>query len=286
MSSAFPLDRYLDASRTLALDEFDWSLAASHPVSKDVERAVVYMLRIEGQTLFYVRDLLNTRTAYLPEVASFLSVWLYEEERHSRMFKRFLKERGIELAHDDHALVRKAARQGLREIIEAAATRWLARTTDHFVAVHMIWGALQELSTLHAYERLGRRSAHPLLQDLCHRIAKDERRHFAFYYKMAERLLAAPAAQRLSRFLLERWWQPVGMGVHAEEHVHFMVDWFYGDADGRETYEKMDATIDKLPGLTGMHLYARAVNRARAAVARGKARGSRFEDWVYEPVLP
>jgi rubrerythrin len=286
MAPAFPLDRYLDASRTLALDEFDWTLASSHTLSKDVERALVYMLRIEGQTLFYVRDLLNTRTAYIPEVSSFLSVWLYEEERHSRMFKRFLRERGIRLAFDDHALVRKAAGRGIRERFEATAARWLARTTDHFVAVHMIWGATQELSTLHAYERVAKRCDHPLLRDLCQRIVKDERRHFAFYYNMAERLLAPPAAQRLARFLLERWWQPVGMGVHAEDHVHFMVDWFYGDAEGRETLCKMDAIVDKLPGLAGLHLYERAIGRAKQAVQRGKARGSRFEDWVYEPILP
>jgi rubrerythrin len=284
MAQAFPLDRYLDASRTLALDEFDWSLANKHPLAKDVERALVYMLRIEGQTLFYARDLLNTRTAYLPEVSSFLSVWLYEEERHSRMFKRFLKERGVHLAPDDHAIVRKASSRGVREWLEATAARWFARTTRHFVAVHMVWGATQELSTLHAYERVAARCNHPLLRDLCQRIAKDERRHFAFYFNMAERLLAPRAAQELTRFVLEHWWQPVGMGVHAPHHVHYMVDWFYGDAEDR--VRLMDQTIEKLPGLAGMRLYERATQRAKDAVARGKAKGSRFEDWVYEPVLP
>jgi rubrerythrin len=284
MAESFPLDRYLDASRTLALDEFDWSLATKYPLAKDVERALVYMLRIEAQTLFYVRDLLNTRTAYLPEVSSFLTAWLYEEERHSRMFRRFLKERGVHLADDDRAIVRKASSHGVREWFEATAARWLARTTEHFVAVHMIWGATQELSTLHAYERVAARCNHPLLSELCQRIAKDERRHFAFYFNMAERLLEPRAAQHLSRFILDRWWQPVGMGVHASQHVHFMVDWFYGDAE--EKVRQMDTTIDRLPGFAGLRLYERAVARAKEAVARGKAKGSRFEDWVYEPVLP
>jgi len=58
----FPIDRYLDASRTLSVDDYDWTQARAHPVPVDVERALVYMLRIEAQTLFYVRDLLNTRT--------------------------------------------------------------------------------------------------------------------------------------------------------------------------------------------------------------------------------
>src|SRR5580693_2796835 len=93
----FPLDRYLDASRTLSVDDHDWAQARAYPLAPEIERALVYMLRIEAQTLFYVRDLLNTRTAYLPDIASFLAVWLYEEERHSRLFKRFLRERGIEV---------------------------------------------------------------------------------------------------------------------------------------------------------------------------------------------
>jgi rubrerythrin len=284
MAQAFPLDRYLDASRTLALDEFDWSLASKYPLAKDVERALVYMLRIEAQTVFYARDLLNTRTAYLPEVSSFLTAWLYEEERHSRIFKRFLAERGVRLAADDRTIVRRASARGAREWLEATAARWVARTTKHFVAVHMVWGATQELSTLHAYERVAERCDHPLLVDLCQRIAKDERRHFAFYYNMAERLLEPRAAQTLTRFVLERWWEPVGMGVHAPEHVHFMVDWFYGEAEDK--IRQMDRTIEKLPGLGGMRIYERALTRARDAVARGKARGSRFEDWVYEPILP
>jgi rubrerythrin len=219
---AFPLDRYLDASRTLSLEDYDWSLATKHPLSREIERVMVYMLRIEGQTLFYVRDLLNTRTAYIPEVSSFLTVWLYEEERHSRIFKRFLRERGIDLPRDDHAQVREASRGGIRERFEALGARWMARMTEHFVAVHMIWGVTQELSTLHAYRRLAERCGHPLLRELCLAITKDERRHYAFYANMAERYLQPRPAQVLTRFLLERWWQPVGMGVHAPDHVHFM----------------------------------------------------------------
>src|SRR5215831_14500175 len=102
---------------------------------------MVYMLRIEAQTLFYVRDLLNTRTAFIPDISSFLTVWLYEEERHSRIFKRFLRERGIVIPETDRGEVRDASMVGLREWVEAFAAKWMARATHHFVAVHMTWGA-------------------------------------------------------------------------------------------------------------------------------------------------
>jgi rubrerythrin len=280
----FSLERYLNASRTLSVDEYPWQDAKRHPLSREIERVMVYMLRIEAQTLFYVRDLLNTKTAYIPEVSSFLTVWLYEEERHSRIFRRFLRERGIELPRDDHAQVREASIAGIRERFEALGAKWMARATKHFVAVHMIWGATQELSTLHAYRRLAERCGHPFLRDLCLSIAKDERRHYAFYANMAERSLQAPAAQRLTRFLLQTWWQPVGMGVHARDHVHYMVNWFYGDAQGMRIAREMDAQVDKLPGLAGLRLYTRAVERSKRIVAERTQRGLSFDDWVPVPV--
>ncbi len=280
----FPIDKYLDASRTLSLDEYDWPRARTGDLPPDVERALVYMLRIEAQTLFYVRDLLNTRTAYVPDVASFLAVWLYEEERHSRLFTRFLRERGIEVPRDDRERVRRASIAGLREWVEATGARWVARLTDHFVAVHMVWGATQELSTIHAYERLGERCGHPLLEEICRSIAKDERRHYAFYFQQAARWLRPRAAQRLTRFLVDRWWKPVGFGIHDDEHATRMVDFFYGGEDGLELARRMDATIGKLPGLEGVDLYEQWVRRAQRFAREQPERG--WEDRVPVPVRP
>jgi rubrerythrin len=280
---AYKLDRYLDASRTLSLEEFDWSRARSHPISPEIERALVYMLRIEGQTLFYVRDLLNTRTAFIPEISSFLTVWLYEEERHSRMFKRFLRERGVALPEDDHAQVRKASTAGVREWLEATTARWMARATPHFVAVHMTWGAYQELSTIHAYERLGERSNHPFLRELCESIAKDERRHYAFYYNQAHRFLEPAFAQRLTRALLKTWWKPVGFGIHAPPHAHWMVDWLFGDASGLEAMKQMDAKLGKLPGLAGLGLFESFHSEVKEYMREREAKGLGFEDWVSIP---
>jgi hypothetical protein len=282
-AEAFPLDRYLDASRTLSLDAFDWSRARADELAPEFERAMVYMLRIEAQTLFYVRDLLNTRTAFIPDIASFLAVWLYEEERHSRMFIRFLRERGIEVPADDRGRVRRASVAGVREWLEAAGARWMARATEHFVAVHMTWGAIQELSTIHAYERMGERCGHPFLRELCQSIAKDERRHYAFYFNQAQRFLQPRAAQRLTRFVLGHWWKPVGFGVHSDQHATFMVDFFYGDAEGLRVARQMDDTIGRLPGLEGLRLYEKFIRHARSVVVEGLARGERFDDRVPEP---
>jgi rubrerythrin len=279
-ADAYPIDRYLDASRTLSLNEYDWSRATRDPLSPDFERALVYMLRIEAQTLFYVRDLLNTRTAYIPEISSFLSVWLYEEERHSRIFKRFLRERGILIPDDDREKVRRASIANAREWVEAEFAKWMARSTEHFVAVHMVWGAYQEISTIHAYERVGERSNHPFLKELCDSIAKDERRHFAFYFNQAARFLAPRPAQLITRGLLKTWWKPVGFGIHKAEHAQFFVDWIFGDEEGQARLRGMDATIGRLPGLDGLTLFEDAGITAKRVVRERRARGLGFDDWV------
>src|SRR5205823_527131 len=62
--------------------------------------------------------------------------------------------------------------------------------TKDFVAIHMTWGAINELSTLTAYYQLIRRSDHPVLHAMLGRVIQDERRHFAFYRAQAKARLS------------------------------------------------------------------------------------------------
>ena len=92
--------------------------------------------------------------------------------------------------------------------------------TRDFAAIHMMWGAVNELTTLTGYYALIRRSDHPVLHQLLRRVIQDERRHFAFYRAQAKaRMERSRTARRLVRFVLERFWTPVGAGVKTEEEV-------------------------------------------------------------------
>jgi hypothetical protein len=82
-----------------------------------------------------------------------------------------------------------------------------------FCAVHMTWGAINELTTLTGYRRLAARAGHPVLSELLERITRDESRHFFFYYRQAELRLRRPAVARVARLLVDRFWAPVGSGV-------------------------------------------------------------------------
>jgi hypothetical protein len=81
------------------------------------------------------------------------------------------------------------------------------------------------------------------------RLAKDERRHFAFYYAKAKEQLQAPSAQKLTRFIIKHFWLPVGGGVKPDSEVAWIAKYVLGDAQGEEIAERIDSTIARLPGL-------------------------------------
>ena len=126
----------------------------------------------------------------------------------------------------------------------------------------MTWGAIQELTTLRGYERLSERAGHPILSKLLRRIMSDESRHFAFYYAQAEKRLAASGAARLARFLLERAWAPVGTGVQPDAEVRFVGGYLFGGDAGLACARAIDRTIRELPGLEGIPLLERYLQRA------------------------
>ena len=138
----------------------------------------------------------------------------------------------------------------------------VARAWPDFAAVHMVWGAINELTTLTGYQRLTELDPHPVLGELLARIMRDESRHFTFYYHQAERRLARPSVQRVARFLVDRFWEPVGSGVQPDDEVRFLARHLLGGAGGRAAARKIDDTIRRLPGFAGVSLIEAWVARA------------------------
>ena len=104
--------------------------------------------------------------------------------------------------------------------------------TKDFVAIHMAWGAINELTTLTGYYQLIRRSEHPVLHQMLRRVIQDERRHFAFYRAQARaRLANAPRrSKRFVRWVFQNVWTPVGAGVKTQEEVDALALYLFGDA--------------------------------------------------------
>src|SRR5215813_12785985 len=174
-----PLAKYVEASRKLDTSDIAWDRVRDYALPEGARDCLVYMADIEGYTIGYLRDLLNTAAIDDPDIARFMTLWAYEEMFHEEALQRFLGELGVRFTRDRQAWLRRRTPWWDRAMMMgASAVSWM---TADFIAVYMTWGAINELTTLTAYELLAERAGHPLLADLLARIVQDERRHYSFY---------------------------------------------------------------------------------------------------------
>ena len=252
----FDLATLTSRSRVFDSAAIDWDDVARHPLPAAALRALRYMQDIESHTLVYLRELLSTRAVDDPEIAGFLATWFYEETAHGRVLARFLAATGHPVA------ARRRSARRLGERIKALGIACIAAAWDEFPAVHMTWGAINELCTLTGYRRLAGLAGHPVLADLLARIMHDEARHFGFYFTQAERRLAASAtARRITRALVDRFWDPVGAGVQPDAETRFLAAYLFSGPDGRAAAQTIDRTIHRLPGFAGAALVEAWVDR-------------------------
>jgi hypothetical protein len=249
-SPGFDLDAYVARSRAVDLDAIPWAEVARHPVPPEAIRALRYMQDTESHTIVYLRTLLATRAIDDPEVATFLACWLYEETFHGIALGRFLEAAG----HPLGPRARPRGAEPLAKRLEAGAMAVVSRLWPDFCAVHMTWGAINELTTLTGYRRLAVVAGHPVLGRLLDLITLDEARHFFFYYRQAEVRLGRPGAARVARLLVDRFWAPVGSGVQPGEELAFLAGYLFSGADGRAAARKVDQTIRRLPGFATVDL--------------------------------
>ena len=273
----FDVDRYLRNSKKLDLSDIDWDEIPRHHLSDGDVMCIHYMMDIETHTVIYLRDLLATRAANEPHVTAFLSCWVYEELWHGEAFSDFLRAYGIEVPVEPKlpdgttplptrpsrtAKVREQL--GIGHSLALLPSMLGSLVIRDFVALHMTWGAINELTTLSSYYQLIRRSEHPVLHQMLRKVIQDERRHFAFYRAQAKaRLTGNPRAGKIVRWALEKLWLPVGAGVKSDEEVDALALYLFGDSpEGRAAIAEIDATISDLPGLGGLSLVEDALELA------------------------
>ncbi len=275
-SLEFDLDKYLRASKRVDLSDVEWGRIPEHPVTEHEARLMTYMMDIETTTILFERDLLATRAAYEPDITAFLSCWAYEEYWHGEAFSRFLGEAGYKIPPAGEAprweapYPSKVERDSwLRRHVGSGGplayvgTVILSALVKDFAAVHMTWGAINEMCTFNGYKRMMAITGHPVLADMVGRIMKDEARHYAFYRNQALlRLERSPAARRVTRWIMNRLWVPVGTGVRPQRETDFLIAYLYGGPSGDELVREMDASIHDLPGLGGLNLIRREVDAA------------------------
>jgi rubrerythrin len=271
---AFDLETYVERSKAVDLSTIDWAEVPRHRVPPETIRTLRYMQDIESHTIVYLRSLLATRAIDDPEVATFLACWLYEETFHGIALARFLEAAGAPVGP------RRTPRgqEPLAKRVEAAATALVSKAWPDFCAVHMTWGAINELTTLTGYRRLAAVSPHPVLDELIDRIVRDESRHFFFYYRQAELRMQRRSVARVARVLVDRFWAPVGSGVQPDAELRFLATYLFAGPEGRAAARKVDDTIRRLPGFETVQLLEAWMDRRvgdRAPVPGGGRDGDR-----------
>src|SRR5262249_52026918 len=93
----------------------------------------------------------------------------------------------------------------------------------------------------------------PVLAEMFRRIAKQERRHFAYYYGQARKRLAEnPRAQKFCRYIVGKFYAPVGSGVKSEAAA---IEMFGSMFPGDRIFEVMryiERRMAQLPGMEGL----------------------------------
>ena len=246
--------QHIAVSDRVEIDDLDWELARKHGLTEREVESLKFFADIESQTVYYFLEVAKLQVARDPELLTFLTMWNYEEYFHSHAITRLMQECGvnIENATDRSTKVRAGAR--FKAKFEDFAQQLMAKTMPkRFVSLWMFWGALQECLTMQAYEEMIRQTKNPVLAELFRRIAKQERRHFAYYFNQARaRLQDNPANQRFCRFIAKHFYAPVGSGVKTEAESAELVARLFPNDRIIEVMSYIERRMAQLPGMAGL----------------------------------
>ena len=246
--------QHIEVSQRVEIEDLDWELARKHGLTdKEVEN-LKFFADIESQTVYYFLEVAKLQVARDPELLTFLTMWNYEEYFHSHAITRIMKECGVnvENATDRSTSVRSGAR--FKAKFEDFAQTLMAKLMPkRFVSLWMFWGALQECLTMQAYEEVIRQTKNPVLAEMFRRIAKQERRHFAYYFNQArDRLQDNKRNQRFVRYIVRKFYAPVGGGVKTDAQAAALVAGLFPGQRIFEVMSYIERRMAQLPGMAGL----------------------------------
>lgn len=188
-------------------------------------------------------------------IAEFLGIWAKEETTHGEVLDRIL----IQCGYPSYTT---PSVQGFSPR-ESATFRLLG---EHYMALHMTWGAINEMGTQAGYLRLAELTENEELRRIFKAIAREEGRHLSFYLNMAQLLLRRSLLSRLFvRWIISKKWKPVGGGEIPLRNAVPTLKLFAGSNIHRFTNSVGDR-IRKLPGMSALCLERTVENTYRAAL--------------------
>jgi rubrerythrin len=234
------------------VDGIQWRDVSNYELEPAFVPVLFYMRDVEYFTDMYYRELLRTPTGKDPIIRKFMDRWSVEENQHADLLNRFLNEAGIPTSEKWRAEA-SAKIPRLYKIQSYLINSAVIPFGKYFHAAHMVWGAINEITTLQGYRRLSELSRHPVLQSVLTAIIQEESLHSNFYWNLARvKLSQAKLSREIARFIIGRFWAPVGQGPKPEPETNYVVATLFHGVKGLECFEHMVAQrIGRLPGFEG-----------------------------------
>lgn len=250
------LDWYERQPRALSkefVNGLRWNEVADYPINPEFVPVLYYMRDVESYTEVYYNELLRTPTGRTPFFRKFMDRWSVEEYEHAKLINRFMNAAGIPTTENWWNEAKAAIPRSYT--IENQISSWIARLFGkHFSGVHMVWGAINEMTTLQGYRRLWKLAGHPVLEELLRAIAQEEAIHSNFYWHVARlRLESSDFTRRLSRFMVAKFWTPVGQGPKPQKETDYVIATLFNGSGGVKIFDKnVGKRMESLPGFGGL----------------------------------
>jgi hypothetical protein len=263
------LDWYERQPRALTaefLRGLDRGEAARHPLDPAFVPVLEYMRDVESYTEVYHKELLRTPTGRDPVIGRFMERWVAEEDDHGELLNRFLAEAGAGACGGWRERARAAI--PVRYTLGAYASTFVTNLFGRgFGGAHMVWGAINELTTLQGYRRLWESARHPLLEKILRAVAREESAHANFYWAVARvKLLRSRRARWLARAAVERFWTPVGEGAKPRRETDYVIGTLFGGRDGLDLFEaRVARRVRALPGFENLQTLTRRMAEVGAS---------------------
>ena len=249
------LDWYEAQPRALTkefVDNIPWRDISNYALNPAFVPVLTYMRDVEYFTELYYREARRTPTGRDPVIRKFMDRWSVEENQHGELLNRFLSEAGVPTSDK----WQKEAKSKIRwsyTIGSFFADHACKPFGKYFHGAHMVWGTINEITTLQGYRRLSDLAQHPVLKKLLGAIIQEESIHSSFYWNMARvKLSQAKFSRDLARFIIGRFWTPVGQGAKLEHETNYVISTLFQGQSGLEFFNRTVASrVARLPGFAG-----------------------------------
>ena len=242
-----------------------WNEVKNHELDERFVPVLLHMRDIEVLTDMYHREMLRTPTGKDPHISKFMERWGVEEITHGEVINRFLNEAGIETGarwkdrvHRSVTLAYKA-----NQYLIGILTNLIG---EKFTATHMTFGAIHELSTGQAYRRMMKMANHPVLTQILKAIIREESAHTKFYSSVARlELERSELARRTARFIINKFYQPVGHGSRPKKMTDYSIGTLFRGAEGVEWIDRtVTRRVQAFPGFAGLTKVTDTIDRIQA----------------------